>query len=185
MKLNFWPFNCEDRRRAAAREALEEERVEERALAFKKEAGIKAGVRDAEAYRVRVGSDVALYRPEHVACDTCGGLFVPAKMKSVTHILVLAKEGTVLHTGQKRYCGVCHLGIDLEIELVGNSGGNLDTAHFAVGEGYLQPFDFQGEEQTLISIDDYARATCADCREIINTKTTARCPGCTKRRRGT
>ena len=163
MKLNFWPFNCEDRRLAV----LIEEGVEEIRLALSKEEGIKAGVGVA---------DEALI-PNPIPCETCGGLFVTAKLKSVTHVSIREREGTVLLNEQKHYCGGCHLGIDLEIELFTVKGENLDTVYFSVGEGFLQPFDFQGEEQTFIGVDDYARVTCNYCG-LINPKSTAKCPSC-------
>ncbi|KKK54330.1 hypothetical protein LCGC14_3085850, partial [marine sediment metagenome] len=73
MKLNFWPFNNEERRYRKESDQKHETHLAELKLLFFKEAGIRAGVRG-EHPSVQVGGDAQLFRPGPTSCSDCGGL---------------------------------------------------------------------------------------------------------------
>jgi hypothetical protein len=154
--LNFLPFNRAARIRSAEQKNETEARVAEICQALNEEQTLTP-----------------------VPCETCGGFFLPTKLKAVNHVPIQSGKGTVLPNERKQYCGGCHLGIDLELKLVTDKGETLDTVHFSVGEGYLQPFDFQGEEQTLIGVEDYAHTTCDDCGEF---QSVTKCRKCSRKK---
>lgn len=179
MNLNFWPFNCTERRR---RKEVDQNRAEVLAalrVAFAKEEGIKAGVRKPDTAPV---SEAQLFSPGPTSCSDCGGLFVADKLKPITFLTIFFSPQPTAVT-ERFFCQKCLPTSNLVIELLDKRNCNLDTAYFSTQEHWLQPFDFQGEEQTLIKADDFGLLYCGDCNNLINTK--RKCQKCStpKRRR--
>ena len=173
MKLNFWPFNCEDRRHRRERDQAHEVRLYELRQEFMKAEGIKAGVRDKDSSVVQLGSTIDLFKPGPTSCSDCGGLFVGATLKPVTVLRFFSPAQPVVVI-EKFFCKKCLPVTNIEVELVSGSGRsvNMDTAYFSTREHWLQPFNFEGEEQTLISANDYTHLYCEDCGVLTGSKKT-------------
>ena len=170
MTLNFWPFNYESQRRRKERNQAYDEHLAEIRGALMKGEGIKAGVREPDS-GLQIGEAVEPYSPHPLSCSDCGGLFVEDKLKPTTFITVFSFPKPLVVT-QKFFCTKCLPTADLEIELRNNKGDNLDMAYFSTREQWLQPFDLQGEEQTLVSTEDFAHLYCGDCGVLTGSKNT-------------
>lgn len=161
--MKFWPW------RRTARFDTEydhEARVQEVHQALTKDAHRAEGPSDGAP--MSVFPDLG---PRPFPCADCGGLFIEDKLKPTTLITVFSSDKPIVVT-QKFFCPKCLPTANLEIELRDNKDNTMDTAWFSTREQWLQPFDFQGEEQSLISIEDFAHLYCGDCGVLTGSKNT-------------
>jgi hypothetical protein len=140
-----------------------------------KKEGIRAGVRGEDSSMVQVDEDV-IFHAGPTSCSDCGGLFVSDKLHPVTVFQVFSPSRPIV-VNETFFCKKCLPVTNIEVNLNGGSGGedNLDTVYFSTNEGYLQPFDFQGEEQYYVPAEDYSRATCDDCGEFSSVTKCRKC----------
>lgn len=170
MTLNFWPFDGDKKRVERERNQAHELRLAELRAAFRED--------------VRDPSNPAAFREDTstpTPCEDCGGMFIGNKLKPVTVITFFRPPDNPPTQTQKFYCKKCLPTADIEVELESTTGakGNLDTVYLSTREHYLQPFDFQGVEQTFIPAEDYPKLYCNDCGILTGSPTTI-CRTCTK-----
>ncbi len=173
MTFNFWPFNCE---------AKLDRKVVEESISATSQAILKVGAvgeRDDSPPVLQWAGDSWQTFPLSTTCEDCGGLFAPGKLESVIVVRVFLRPQHPVVVSEKPLCKKCLPVANLEVHLAEGSGASddLDTLYFSTKEGYLEHFSFDGQEQTLIAIEDYNHLYCEICNVLIGSKTT-KCRKC-------
>lgn len=113
------------------------------------------------------------------ACAECGGYFVPQFLTPASHGRVIKFEDGKLGLPSFRtvyYCKSCEPVAPIVFELLDGKGTVLDTRCLDVSDGWLQDIDQDtGENQHLLSPDEYDLVTCDKCGQFIEESMCADC----------
>lgn len=185
MKLRFWPFDGARRRFEKERDQDHDERLAGLRLEFLREEYRQKGLhnpnKSREVLAIDAPGDAAL-DSNPATCSKCGGLFIASKLQHRFVVRFFSERGSISEPEVKKedYCAACLPTSNLEIILMNDRGlkGVLDTLYLSTKEGFLQPFDFQGVEQTLIDADEYGLLYCGDCDDLVHPSKNRKCRKC-------
>ena len=206
MNLVFWPFDGARRRREKRHDQEHDERMAGLNLALSRQEGsqqeptdgavsneVSRYLAEREEGARRGGESPLTGAPPRegslrelqdtpVTCFKCGGLCIASKLQHQYTVTIFNDPGSIREPDVKKtsYCGSCLPTSNLEIVLANRYGeaGVLDTVYFSTNESYLQPFDFQGVEQTLISAEDFTLLWCGDCDQLVHPSKNRKCRKC-------
>ena len=114
-------------------------------------------------------------------CAGCGGYFQPNRLTTSIEVTLRfhdqAEEGVREPiTTLVQYCKACLPPAPITFILEDSGGNSLDQRHYKVEDGWFQDInDETGEDQYIVSLEEYQRAFCSECSEETEIKTCKVC----------